>query len=103
MKKIAIYDPPMCCSSGVCGPSIDPILPRVAGMLSQLDSLGVEVERYNLSQQPQAFAANLIVKKALEEAGTDALPLIFVDDQLIIQGHYPDTLERSELVNQARN
>lgn len=102
MKKIAIYDPPMCCASGVCGPSIDPLLPRVAGMLSQLKKLGVQVERYNLSQQPQAFADNSTVKKILENSGTDALPLIFVDDQLTLQGHYPDTLERSDLVKQAR-
>ena len=27
--KIDIYDPPMCCSSGLCGPTLDPMLVRV--------------------------------------------------------------------------
>jgi len=28
MKTIEIFDPAMCCSSGVCGPSVDPKLVR---------------------------------------------------------------------------
>ena len=58
MTKLAVYDPPMCCSTGVCGPAVDPVLPRVAADLDWLKRQGVQVERYNLAQQPQAFASN---------------------------------------------
>jgi len=56
--KIEVYDPPMCCSSGVCGPRVDPVLPRFAGDLKWLQEQGIEVARHNLAQQPLAFANN---------------------------------------------
>ncbi len=102
MKKITIYDPAMCCSSGVCGPEVDPLLPRFAGMLAQLEGKGVLIERYNLAQQPLAFAQNTDVRAILEKEGPEALPLIYVDGVLEIKGHYPSTEERSALVKRTR-
>ena len=96
MKSIQIYDPAMCCSSGVCGPDIDPILPQVAGFLHQLQEHGVKVERYNLSQQPMAFVQNAEVKALLQSEGVEALPLIFIDGQLALKGSYPDHGKRRE-------
>jgi hypothetical protein len=90
MKSIAVFDPPMCCSTGVCGPEPDPILPQFAGFLSQLEGAGVVVERYNLAQQPMAFVQNPKVKAILEKDGVEALPLIFIDGELVLQGQYPD-------------
>ncbi len=103
MKTFVVYDPPMCCATGVCGPQVDPILPRVSGMLSQIGGHGVKVERYNLAQQPLAFAQNLEVRALLETEGTEVLPLFYVDGQLVLQGRYPDTDERSAWVKQARD
>ncbi len=102
MKSIQIYDPPMCCSTGVCGPEVDPILPRVAGMLHQLAGHGVHVERYNLAQQPVAFARNPQVRAVLESDGTDALPMIFIDGELEMQGRYPEQTERAAWMKRAR-
>lgn len=96
MKTIQIYDPPMCCSTGVCGPSVDPILPQFAGFLHQLKSHGVTVERFNLAQQPLAFVQNPEVKSFLEKDGADKLPLIFIDGRLELQGAYPDHDKRVE-------
>jgi len=92
----------MCCSTGVCGPDIDPILPRFAGMLAQMEGRGVKVERFNLAQQPMAFAQNQQVRQILEKEGTEALPLIFIDDELEMKGHYPETEERGAWVKRAR-
>jgi hypothetical protein len=102
MKLIQVYDPPMCCSSGVCGPDIDPILPRFAGLLAQLQGRGVEIQRFNLAQQPVEFARNPAVRAALEADGTAALPLIFVDGRVALKGRYPDQPERAELMRRAR-
>lgn len=92
----------MCCSTGVCGPEVDPVLPRVAGMLSQIEGAGVQVERFNLSQQPMAFVQNAEVRAILDKEGTEALPLIFVDDRLRLKGAYPEAEQRSALVKEAR-
>ncbi len=102
MKLIQVYDPAMCCPTGVCGPNVDPVLPRFAALLSQLDRMGVTIERHNLAQQPLAFVQNPAVKALLDAEGTAALPVIFVDGKLAFKGRYPDSPERSGLVHRAR-
>lgn len=86
----------MCCSTGVCGPSVDPDLARFAADLDWLVGKGVQVERFNLAQQPGAFADNEAVRTALGDQGNDCLPLIVVDGQIVSRGSYPgrDTLAR---------
>ena len=95
MKTIQVYDPPMCCSTGVCGTDIDTNLVSFAALLSQLAQQGIKVERFNLSQQAMAFAQNPAVKELLEKEGTEALPAIFVDDQIYLKGRYPTGIERA--------
>lgn len=41
MKQVEIFDPAMCCSTGVCDPSIDPELLRVATVISNLKEKGI--------------------------------------------------------------
>ena len=101
MTKLAVYDPPMCCSTGVCGPAVDPVLPRVAADLDWLRRQGVEVERFNLAQQPQAFVANPAVTAALREHGNDCLPLVLVDGRVVSRGAYPDRAGLGRLVGLA--
>jgi hypothetical protein len=90
---IKIYDPPMCCSSGVCGTNVNSALVEFSGALKSLAEQGIAFERWNLSQQPQAFAENLQVKVLLTKLGKDALPFIFVNDELKITGRYPKSEE----------
>jgi hypothetical protein len=88
--KLEVFDPPMCCSTGVCGAEIDPVLPRFAADLEWLKTQGVNVERYNLAQQPGVFVANESVKAALHEEGNGCRPLILVDGRIISRAAYPD-------------
>ena len=90
MKNIQVFDPPMCCSTGVCGPAVDPKLVSFGSNLHWLVNHGVRVERFNLSQQPQAFAFHEAVKSALESEGPACLPLILVDGHIVSRGVYPD-------------
>ena len=90
---VEVFDPSMCCSTGVCGPSVDPLLPRFAADLDWLAEQGMQVTRYNLSQEPAAFAAAPAVQAALTERGTDCLPLILVDGRIVSQGAYPTRAE----------
>ncbi len=92
--KVQVYDPPMCCSTGVCGPSVDPALVRFAADLAWLRESGVSVERFNLSQEPGAFAGNEAVKRAIESEGEEALPLIFKDGQAVSKGRYPESRQQ---------
>jgi hypothetical protein len=72
----------MCCSTGACGPTVDPLLVRFAADLQWLQEQGVSVERFNLSQTPIAFVENELVKHALTEKGETALPMILANGQV---------------------
>jgi hypothetical protein len=86
---VRVFDPAMCCSTGICGPSVDPELTRFAADLDWLQSQGASVERFNLAQQPAAFAGDAAVKSALESKGEAALPLIQVNGEVKSSGLYP--------------
>lgn len=98
MKAIQIYDPAMCCSTGVCGPSVDSKLVKLAADVAYLKSQGVTVERYNLAHQPEAFTANPLV---LAEMGAEAenLPLFIVEGQVMAKATYPSRSELAHWLN----
>ena len=94
MATVKVFDPAMCCSTGVCGTDVDPTLSRFAADLEWLTGLGVQVERASLSQEPEKFVASEAVRNALDTEGTAALPAIMVNGVLTSKGRYP---ARSEL------
>lgn len=87
--NVQVFDKPMCCSTGICGAQVDQTLVRFAGDLDWLRRQGVQVERFNLSQQPRDFADQPDVRAALQTKGVDALPIIRVDGRIVCQGTYP--------------
>ena len=46
-KKIEIYDPALCCSTGLSGPAVDPVLVKVNDAVLALKKKGIEVGRFN--------------------------------------------------------
>ncbi|EHQ52461.1 arsenical resistance operon trans-acting repressor ArsD [Ectothiorhodospira sp. PHS-1] len=90
MTEVTVFDPPQCCASGVCGPSVDPKLSKLAGDLAWLRHAGVTVTRYNLSQQPGAFVENATIQAILEQDGEGALPVFLVNGEVRSRGVYPD-------------
>ncbi|MFG1360150.1 MULTISPECIES: arsenite efflux transporter metallochaperone ArsD [Xanthobacter] len=89
MKTIQVFDPAMCCSTGVCGTDVDQNLVTFAADVEWASRNGARIERFNLAQQPTAFADNAIVKGLLERTGQAALPVTLVDGQLALAGRYP--------------
>lgn len=87
--RLEVFDPPLCCPTGVCGPSVDPELVRFNSDLAWLSQQGVGVERFNLAQQPQAFAANPQVAELLGRTGVAALPLVLCEGKVVTTGSYP--------------
>lgn len=89
MKTIQVFDPALCCSTGVCGVEVDQGLVSFSADADWAESRGAKIERFNLAQQPMAFAENAAVKGALERSGEAALPLVVRDGQIILSGRYP--------------
>jgi hypothetical protein len=89
VMKIEIYDPAMCCSTGLCGPALDPVLVKMNDALLALKKQGVEIERFNLAQHPKAFMVNKIVADLLHKNGKQILPIILVNEGVFRTGEYP--------------
>jgi arsenite methyltransferase len=100
--RLEVFDPPMCCSSGVCGPNVDPKLVQFSAALDSLRSQGVRVERYNPSHQYEAFAGNAAVVKAVNDHGTSCLPLILLNGEIVGHNSYPNREELAAIVGLER-
>ncbi len=96
MTNLTVYDPAMCCSTGVCGAEVDQQLVTFAADLDWLKSNGVAVTRINLSQEPAKFAENTIVKTVLETSGVEGLPVVMTGDAMSSSGRYPTREELAE-------
>ncbi len=93
MKTIQVFDPALCCSTGVCGVNVDQSLVSFAADVEWAKQNGAKIERFNLAQQPMSFAENPVAKAFLERSGQDALPLILMDGEVVLAGRYPNRAE----------
>ncbi|WP_281706013.1 arsenite efflux transporter metallochaperone ArsD [Aeromonas taiwanensis] len=93
MSVIQIFDPALCCASGVCGAEVDQTLVSVAADLAWAREQGAAIERFNLAQQPMEFAETPAVSAFLTHAGEEGLPLVLVDGQVVLTGRYPSRAE----------
>lgn len=94
-RAIRVFEPALCCNTGVCGPDVDEALVRFTADLDFLKKKGVDIERHNLANDPSAFATSPAVVSFLKVSGSAGLPLVLVDDVTAVTGRYPD---RGELV-----
>ncbi|MBM7710899.1 arsenite efflux transporter metallochaperone ArsD [Enterococcus xiangfangensis] len=93
MKKLELFEPAMCCSTGVCGPSVDEELLMVTSVFEIFEGLdSIEAARHNLTGDPDAFVNQPAVLKLLQEKGNDILPVTLLDGEIVKEGAYP-TLE----------
>ncbi len=89
MTTIEVFDPAMCCSTWVCGPSVDPELARFEADLRWLATQGADVTRYNLAQEPGEFAGRPVVAAMLQSGGEDVLPIVLVGGKVRFSGVWP--------------
>jgi hypothetical protein len=103
--KIEIFDPPMCCSTGVCGPSVDEKLVRINENLEPLESkyMDLQVYRYMISQQPMKFKANKEVYELIQKNGRKILPITAFNEKVFKYGEYPSLEEIIEVIEESKN
>lgn len=95
--KLEFFEPPMCCPTGICGPSVDERLVRIKENIEYLEKKyeNLQVQRYMASTHPMKFMTNRNVNKLVKENSTKALPIATLDGEVIKWGDYP-TLEEME-------
>ncbi|RYM06077.1 arsenite efflux transporter metallochaperone ArsD [Sporolactobacillus sp. THM7-7] len=96
MKTIQIFEPAMCCSTGVCGPSVDSELIRVTGAVRNLRKKDVNISRFNLTGDPGAFATNQTIRDLLDSEGVNVLPVTIADGTIVKKGTYPTNQELAD-------
>lgn len=99
MNKMQIFEPAMCCSTGLCGVGVDTELLRISTVLNSLKKNGVEVDRFNLTSAPMEFVNNKVVNELLNAEGVDQLPAIVLDGKILIKGRYPSNEEFAKLLD----
>ena len=93
---IRVFEPALCCNTGVCGPDVDQALVTFTADLDHLRGLGVDIERHNLANDPTAFATEPAVRDFLKVGGSAGLPLTLVDGVTVATGSYPSRARRRE-------
>jgi len=96
---VEIFDPPMCCPTGLCGPTLDQTLLDVSEMILDIQKEGFRVERYQMTTNPQAFLGNPEVMRLVREKQMAALPIIVVHGKVIAEGSYPKLYEIQQNLN----
>jgi len=98
---VEFFDPPMCCPTGLCGPTLDQSLLDVSDMILTLETEGLKVERYQMTSHPQAFLSNPAVMQLVREKQMAALPISVVRGQVVKVGAYPTLAEIKAYLNGA--
>jgi arsenite-transporting ATPase len=89
MRTVRVYEPALCCNTGVCGPDVDENLVMFTADLNHLKGLGADIERHNLANDPGVFVASDPVRSYLELVGSAGLPMTVVDGVTVMTGGYP--------------
>lgn len=92
-NKIVIFDPPMCCSSGICGPNPDTTLIDFQDLFTKLKKSGADIERYLITQSPEKFKENSEVIKLIQEKQLACLPITTLNGKIVKSVSYPTSEE----------
>lgn len=97
MKKLELFEPAMCCSTGVCGPSVDENLLLITAVFEALENVPeIDAKRYNLTSDPDMFVENEMILKKIQEQGNTILPITVLDGKIVKTGEYPTKSELTD-------
>lgn len=98
-KAVKIYDPALCCPTGLCGVNIDPELMRIAVVIESLKKKGVIIERFNLRDHPQVYVDNKKINEYLMKESAEVLPITMLDGEVVLTKQYPSNKQIAEWLN----
>jgi len=97
--KVEIFEPPMCCPTGMCGPVQDQTLLDLLETVRALETEGVKVARYQPGTHPAAFTGNSEVMQAVRARSTSALPITVVNGRVVKSGGYASLRELKDVLD----
>jgi Arsenical resistance operon protein ArsD len=100
--QVELFDPPLCCPTGLCGPTLDQTLLDVNEMVLALNFEGVGVERYQMTSHPHVFLKHPDVMRLVRERGMEAFPITVVAGRVVKTGAYPTRKEIDQNLLEAK-
>lgn len=101
MPTIRVFEPALCCNTGVCGPDVDQSLVDFTAALNAVKDSGGDIARANLASDPVAFTEDPTALAFMRTAGSEGLPLTVVDGVTVLTGRYPSLTELRRWAGQA--
>lgn len=95
-KEMKIYDPALCCPTGLCGVNIDPELMRIAVVMETLKKKGIVVERFNLRDNPQVYVEHKVINDCLMNESVEVFPITTLDGEIVLKKSYPTNAQIAE-------
>ena len=80
---VEIFDPPLCCPTGLCGPVLDTTLVDLGEAINSLQADGRAVVRHMMTADPQAFLRNREVYQLIRERQLAVLPITVVRGRIV--------------------
>ena len=99
--ELEIYDPPMCCPTGLCGPEMDEELLAIKDNLMNLEKEFGEhlnTTRYMLTNNGPKFMEHPEIMQDMQNQGVEVLPVTTVNGTVVKKGAYPDYEELKSLI-----
>ena len=90
---VELFDPPLCCPTGLCGPVLDTTLVDLNEAIITLQAEGRTVVRRQMAAEPQAFMKNADVYRLIRERQLAVLPITVVHGQVVKTDAYPSLAE----------
>jgi len=102
VATVELFEPPMCCPTGVCGPTQDQTLLDLQETIRSLQTMGVRVVRFQPGSHPNEFGKNEEVMRAIRDRRLAALPITVVNGVLLKCGAYPSLHEIEDALGRGR-
>ncbi|MDZ7634369.1 MAG: arsenite efflux transporter metallochaperone ArsD [Bacteroidales bacterium] len=101
--KIEIFEPSLCCPTGLCGPEPDKSLIDLQNTIQILGKASVKVNRYAINQAPSEFMRNAEVRDFIIKSGPGELPVTLLDGKIIKTGNYASLDELAVHIPEIKN
>lgn len=100
-KELILFEGPMCCSTGICGPEPDKELIDINEALKKLgeEYKGLKITRASMSFNAQLFLQTTSVRDLVKANGVKILPITMIDGKIVKKQKYPRYAELKNLLN----
>ncbi len=101
-KELTIFEGPICCPTGVCGPTTDKEMIELNETLKKLgkEYKGLKITRASMSFNVTLFMQTPLIRDLVKAKGVDILPVTVIDGKIVKKQGYPKYAELAQWLNE---